>query len=349
VKKLIAIHSVVPVGGTFLDWSIHYVSGQKLHYNCLIKQWDLLVDNPLTTTTAHAHPKNHPSGVKELGQYLDSLPAAGVCSLYPYFQEYNHWAKELGYDLDDLTNEHWRNIEQLQQSELSEIARICQAHTDKNITVTLSTQWAPYLLMPRAEPIWLQKLSRYKGLADFSINKNYNQEFEIWDLREKLALDIRPFRLPKLHTGLDLEKTHYQVNAEDLWFAGIDLIPNIINWLELPFDTERYHFWKDIYHDWQTIQFRSVKFIWQLNSIVSAIVNNHYYPLEQLNLMQEAIILHCLMYQYNLNIKNWQLTKFPNNTKELHSLLEPNQHILDITYQDVLRTSVDSLRSSTRF
>jgi len=203
--------------------------------------------------------------------------------------------------------------------------------------------------MPRAEPIWLQKLSRYKGLADFSINKNYNQEFEIWDLREKLALDIRPFRLPKLHTGLDLEKTHYQVNAEDLWFAGIDLIPNIINWLELPFDTERYHFWKDIYHDWQTIQFRSVKFIWQLNSIVSAIVNNHYYPLEQLNLMQEAIILHCLMYQYNLNIKNWQLTKFPNNTKELHSLLEPNQHILDITYQDVLRTSVDSLRSSTRF
>ena len=347
MKKLIAIHSVVPVGGTFLDWSIHYVSGQKLHYNCLIKQWDLLVDNPLTTTTAHAHPKNHPSGILELNQYLESLPASGVYSLYPYYQEYNHWAKELGYSLDNITDEYWRNIEQLQQSELSQIASICQTTTDKNITITLAPFWAPYLLMPRVEPVWLQKLSRYSGLSDYATNKNYNKDYAIWDLREKLALDIRPFRLPKLHTSIDKTKSHYAVHSEDLWFAGLDLIPKLLDWLELPFDTERYHYWKNIYQDWQAIQFKSVKFIWQLSSIVNAIVNGHYYSLGQLNLMQEAIILHCLMYQHNLNIKNWNLIKFPNNTKELHLLLEPNQHTLDMSYQDVLRTSVDSLRSST--
>jgi len=46
----------------------------------------------------------------------------------------------------------------------------------------------------------------------------------------------------------------------------------------------------------------------------------------ELNLNQEASIQHVLIYKYDLNLKTWGLEKFPNNTKKLHELLEPNIH-----------------------
>jgi hypothetical protein len=349
VKNIVAIHSITPIGGTFLDWSIHYVSGQKNHFNYINNKWTLLVDNPLDASSAHGHAKNHPSGIQDVKLCLDTFQEDKLYSFYPYFQEYNFWSNYLGFALDNLNDNNWKTIEQHQQQELDTIAQVCQRAATKNIEIQLNKRWAPYLLMNRVEPAWLQKITRYKGLSDYTINRSYQQDYNQWDLREKLALDIRPFKTPGIKIALDKTLPYYSVSCEDLWFAGTHLIPNLLRWLELPFDKERYHYWATIYQQWQEIQFRSLKFIWQLNDIVDAVINNHYFQLQDLSLMQEAIILHCLIYQHNLNLKAYNLTKFPSNTQLLHQLLEPNHHQLDVTYQDVLRTSVDSLRSSTLF
>jgi hypothetical protein len=52
--------------------------------------------------------------------------------------------------------------------------------------------------------------------------------------------------------------------------------------------------------------------------------------LERFNLdfYKEVIIQNALLYKQNLNLKNWQLEKFPANTQDLHKLLEPNIHQL---------------------
>ena len=68
---------------------------------------------------------------------------------------------------------------------------------------------------------------------------------------------------------------------------------------------------------------------------IFAIVDNFYYDIGEykLNIAQEAAIQHVMLYKYNLNFKIWQLEKFPNNTQDLHKLLEPNTfHKLDNLY-----------------
>ena len=52
-----------------------------------------------------------------------------------------------------------------------------------------------------------------------------------------------------------------------------------------------------------------------------------------MDLWQEAIVQHILIYKYNLNLKNWQLKKFPDNTQDLHKLLETNIHPTKILYR----------------
>jgi hypothetical protein len=68
-----------------------------------------------------------------------------------------------------------------------------------------------------------------------------------------------------------------------------------------------------------------LEFCYNYKHIVDSVVNNWYYQID-LTFEQEVVIQHCLIYQHNLNLKTWELTKFPSNTQDLHKLLEPNIH-----------------------
>ena len=43
-----------------------------------------------------------------------------------------------------------------------------------------------------------------------------------------------------------------------------------------------------------------------------------------LDIVRESTIQHVLIYKHGLTLKSWGLEKFPNNTQDLHLLLEPN-------------------------
>jgi hypothetical protein len=77
-----------------------------------------------------------------------------------------------------------------------------------------------------------------------------------------------------------------------------------------------------------------LNFCWNIDNICESIVNNYYLDIGAYNLdfWQEAILQHILIYKYKLNLKNWQLEKFPTNTQALHKLLEPNIHPTEILY-----------------
>ena len=105
-----------------------------------------------------------------------------------------------------------------------------------------------------------------------------------------------------------------------------------MKYLDLDIVPERLSAWIPVYRRWQSIQSRSLKFAINLPYIIDAIVNNWYYELDDLSFEQEVIIQHFLIYKHNLNLKTWKLSKFPDNTQQLHDLLEANIHVVENIY-----------------
>jgi len=151
---------------------------------------------------------------------------------------------------------------------------------------------------------------------------------EIWDKRERWALNMRPFD-SSCFDDFHPPGSHW-VNCQDLWFDTGRVVQDIMSWLGFRVDRSRREQWLPIIAQWQQMHNDQLKFPRALPRIMSAILNDHDYELPLLSLKEEAIIQHCLIYQHGLNIKTWQLSKFPSNARDIHKLLEPNQHCLDV-------------------
>ena len=147
----------------------------------------------------------------------------------------------------------------------------------------------------------------------------------LWDKRERIALKQKLFDYDPIKVELDFD--HYWVDVQNLWYNGEREIPKILAWLGLTLNPDKFKEWKPIYQKWQEIILDTLQFQYNHKHIVDSIVNNWSYAID-LTFEQEAFIQHCLIYQHNLNLKTWQLEKFPNNTQDLHKLLETNIHPL---------------------
>jgi hypothetical protein len=194
----------------------------------------------------------------------------------------------------------------------------------RNLDVGLVDQYKSYQ----------SKLDYYKDFTTTFFKKGLVST-EIWDYRELLALSIRPFKHQNIDQLIDFKKPHLYINAEHLFYNGLSCIINSINYLGLTVDYSKIPSWLIEYKKWQEIQFDTLKFSWDFEHICNCIVNNYYYDMSnyKLDLMQEAIILHILLYKHGVNIKAYGLEKLPNNTQEIHRLLEKNiTHKLENIY-----------------
>ncbi len=154
---------------------------------------------------------------------------------------------------------------------------------------------------------------------------------DIWDQRERMALDIRPFDLagfPKF----GLTRPYLHINCSDLWNLCPQVIKECCDYLKITIQENRWDHWMSVSKNWQQIHHQNLRFFNQLDHIIDAVVNNWYFPLPNLDLYQEAIIQHCLIYRHDLNLKTWKLDRFPDNTKKLHELLEYNIHKIPKIY-----------------
>ena len=71
MKKLVCCTSNYSVGCTFLDWSIHFLSGQDKFFSVDKNTWIDLINNPLNILNAHGHQKNHPSGFDSTKKFVE--------------------------------------------------------------------------------------------------------------------------------------------------------------------------------------------------------------------------------------------------------------------------------------
>lgn len=348
MKKIVCSLSTFSLGCTFVDWSIHYLSGKDQYYSFAQQQWIPLVSNPLTEQNAHGHDRNHPSGIEDLTRMIQqakNMPDDKLYSMYPCTAESDHVRKKLKINLDELDEKEFKQIEQdWHADEFSRIFDHCATHAQVIfIHDSESVKWIrPFnyqrivsnVDLDEQAEIEFRKQSFYKK----SINhwKSIGLE-NIWDVRERQALDSRPLFMPAnfIAERCDFSKPHFRASVCDLWHRGVVLFEQIMTYLDLPVDPDRLHSWIPIYHKWAQKPLALMAFGDSFNDTIKCIVNGWYKQLPELTFDQEVMIQHALIYQHNLNLKTWQLEKFPNNTIDLHRLLEPNTHKLVHTYEEL--------------
>jgi hypothetical protein len=151
----------------------------------------------------------------------------------------------------------------------------------------------------------------------------------VWDQREFLALNLRPFEYKTIANLFEHTDNYYQINSVDLWNTFDTNVNSLFEYLEINIDSDRYKKWISVYSEWRRIHQDRMLFCWYFKIIINNIIKGHDMDLGRFNLdiVQEVAIQHYLIYKHNLNFKTWQLEKFIN-TKQLHNLLEPNIHPL---------------------
>lgn len=329
--------STQSAGCTFLDWSIHFLTGQTEFFN-VMRGWIPLSSNPITKINAHGHEKNHPAGLVETHIAVQKLhKSTRLTSVYPLPAQLDRVAQKLGIDINTALPDQWQTIFDYQTADYNQMLQMCNENNVKVIFVSIPDHLSVYANTVRSldrMPFSNQPAQSTQDLRD-SLDRVFFKDSvakwdqirlsEIWDLRERYALNknLISWKQPVV----ELNFNHYWVDTQNLWYNGEREIQKIIQWLKLDIDVSRLESWQAVYSEWQQLQLDTLQFQYNYKHIVESIVNNWSYSID-LSFEQEVVIQHCLIFEYGLNLKTWQLEKFPNNTQELHKLLETNIHAL---------------------
>lgn len=318
---MIAILSDPGVGGTFLNWTLHYLSGHVYYWNCLQKKLIKLTDQPLTQLNSHNFKPNQPNSLEQFQLIIQSI----ICKDDQFSTIYFH---------------NFRDSHETQQA-----VNITQSIADNLIFLTQSSNSTLYHCKYESrvsQPLRFttsgrsnNSNERYEDFTDyfFSESKNKWQDLnlnQIWDKREFIALNFDTSKVSSIKPFLDYSVPHYTIDVFDLWNMCDTLIPDLFKNLKLKIDKSRFESWLAVYRDWQKLHRQQQRFMWYFEKIIQYIVDGCYMDLEQfqLDIVQEAAIQRELIYGRGLNLKTWQLEKF-QNTQQLHALLEPNIHPLN--------------------
>jgi hypothetical protein len=332
---IIGILTDPAVGGSFVTWSLHYLSGHTNYFFAPQNKFLPLPNDPLTDINAHIFKPNHPNTKDEFDLILNRL----IKNQLTTFQTiYFHNLRT-----DTVNTQSHCNL-------TSEAVLNLQKETDKIIILNTAPKHSLYLSKFNGRHLTT------KFIAEKGKNKNFfdqHQDFidtffkdskefweklnlsDIWDRREFLALNLRPYNTISILPNIDLTKKIYRLDSFDLYNQFDITVKDLFNSLNLNLNTARWENWILVYKRWQHIHSDRVLFVEYFDAIIESIINNYYLDLKRFNLdiVREATILHELLYKHNLSIKGWGLEKFPDNTQDLHKLLEKNTyHTLENIY-----------------
>jgi len=311
------------VGGTFLSWTIHYLAGHTRYFLLEKNQWTAITNTPIQHHTAHNFIPNQPNRI------ADCDPS-----------EFLNFAATL----TNVNCDHW-HVMYFHQFDNKETTRTAieysNANAEKLIVIDTSNSTLYHCSFRKRGTRGIGNnviLRDDKSHQDFLIETFFKESKKqwddlgltsVWDFREFLALNIRPFEQDHIYQHIDKTKTHFVILGSELWTA-LDLhITNLFEYLDIKLDSTRWANWLTVYEKWRVIHHQKLTFATHFDRLIQAIFNNYNIDLTKfdLDIEQEAAIQHALIYQHNLNLKTYQLEKFVN-TSQLHNLLEPNIHPL---------------------
>jgi hypothetical protein len=347
--KIVAFLTGANTGCTFLDWSVLYLSGQTEFYSFLDQDYIPLTSDPVTSANAHGHEKNHLCGTetnfREIEKFLSSHN--GLLTLYPWPLNFSAAAKH--YDMDikslNLTEDVVAKFKEFTCQDFKKLWLYLHDKQSKIIYVENYPDLSLAHVDLRNSKGGVKKSSLF---TTEELDKEYQEVFyadslktwqdlglnNIWDERERRALDFRQHLdfTQNQQSAIPFDLPHLRINTAELWTQGDWVIKQVMAFCELEMDHSRWDHWLSVYRHWQNIFQQKILFCYRLPTILKSIVNNWYYDIGDLTFMQEVVIQHLLIYQHNLNLKTWELVKFPQNAQDLHKLLEANIHPVSDIY-----------------
>lgn len=311
------------VGLTFLSWSYHWLAGHDQHWNSMLG-FCKVPNNPNTGINAHHFLKNYRAGYANWRDFiLDDKNNVENNSMY------GGPAVQFGNKLTAINLDYANCLKFASQHQPVIFCR-----------ESLQDPW--YFLSNRAtNPVNLvgsltsEDIELYQRIKLDNFLKFYYADdltkFDknIWDLRELIALNYDYFKVNHSYIDyIDRSLNCLYIDSKDLWYNGEECLNRIFKYLDKKISMDRLDQWKIAYREWQAVQLKILQFNWYFSTIIDSIINNYNFDLEFLNLtlLQESVIQGCLIKEHNLNLKCFGLVKFPNNTKDLHQLLEENIH-----------------------
>lgn len=331
-KDIVHVSGRYSIGCTFLDWSLHWLSGKNDVLTINSKIPTPIVDNPITAEIAHGHAKNHPYGVpgtSKVVKYLENSDYNELITVYWMGGKITHEIKDY-----------------LQYRQKS--GEVAKAFAE--VWEWISSQGYPGIWIDFTGPKMYMDISRtvqnHFGVAVDSKEEALKQwvDFQfpytlenvsnpqIWDYREAYALCVRPLENKDFSVDINRSYPHYWIDFIDWINNGEYHIKEIMKFLNKPIKEDRWNHWVDVYKQWAKKSKDIVHFANNVEDIVEDIVKGNYRKLGNLSIHQEGIIQHLLIYKHDLNLKTWELKRFPDNTQDLHKLLEPNIHNVENIY-----------------
>ena len=327
---MIAILTDPAVGGTFLTWSLHYLTGHKKYFSAKdsnnVGIVDLPVD-PVTKINAHNFVPNHPITVSEFDRIFTELKCQPtdtfhVLYMHNFIHSINSHDAELKSAIDQIA-EHTKKIIVLSASPATS-----RYHVAYNSRAGTSNLWK------QPNQVTADPHETFRDFVDYFFKDSKAiwdalQLSNIWDQREFVALNFNFDKTVHIAPNIDPAIDYYHIDIMDLFNTFDTTIKHLLEYLDLPIIPARLQSWAYTYSKWKKLHYNRLQFTWYFDDIINAILTGKNTDLVgfNLDLVQEAAIQNHLIYKHNLNFKTWQLEKFIN-TQQLHSLLEPNLHDL---------------------
>lgn len=326
MKNFPVFTSRYSVGCTFVSWSYHWLAGHT-HYWHAGQGWIELPHNPNTGINAHGFKKNYCAGSQEWLDFInDDRNNIPQCSMYG-------GVGKLGVRLESL--EGHADYSKAFALASGKVPLIFFQESPVDPWYFLYARSVPEFLTASKKTLSQQEIENFQHqtLSTF-LSRYFNDALtkfgsHIWDLRELVAINFKYLKIDGSYIDqIDRSLPHLFVDSRDLWYNGEDCMRRIFSYLSQPLIESQLNHWRQVYLQWQAIQLKALQFNWYLPTIVDAVVNNHDFDLDFLNLSlkQEAVIQGILMDTHNFGLRCYGLEKFPSNTRQLHVLLEDNLH-----------------------
>jgi len=325
VNDIVCFTSRYSVGVTFLLWSYHWLCGHETYYR-MGKGLINVPTDPNTGLNAHNFDKNlhqgHDAWQQAITTYLN-LKNTGPISFYGCTIKYSGNETDVDTDYAKAVNHTTASgipLVLILESESDPFYFSKPRQFDTKQPFVQSHQGVPQYLIDTLDRYFANEY--YQGIID--------RDMQMWDLREFIALNYKNIFLThssNYKKNIDFTRSHLCLNSKQLWHDGENCIRYIMKYLNKCIDESRWSKWLEVYRDWQTTHLDVLRFGWNLPHIVDAIIHGYEYDLTplRLDIVRESIIQGHLI-DHSLNLRTWQIEKFPNNTKHLHDLLEPLNH-----------------------
>lgn len=301
-------------GGTFLDWSLHYLSGQSenLVIKCgTFKRGEIrtkfiqsITDNPLVRSTAHLHNKSHPNtdSLNEVIKQYSKVP-------YPL---------NTFYYIDSMTRTQTQTYHNSIVNQYPDVKFITYKFKPHHVDWIFCLQYEKVLIMKR-------QFTREMFIQQINANIKETNQMSVGELRELLSL-YYPFCIKGqiLNEELVAADNNYLLDFDRVCTSMPTVMDEIFEFLKLPISQSRYDQWNKIYSQW--LEKNSFKFFLDLAFIVECIVQGKYLDLSEysMSFAKEVVLASKLLYDHNLSLKFEGIQDLSSNTMQWNRILEPN-------------------------